>query len=181
MKTKPLFILIATALLGSMQLQAQDNSKIGLRLGSNLSKVSGVDSKFKFGINADAFVLFDISNNFRIQTELGYARQGFRSKSTNSSVRLHYINLAPAIAKIYLTPKLNIEAGPKLGYLISSKGMLKKSLKKFDFGLTAGLAYSLSNTFELNARYNYGLRNLSKVNKSTFKNKGFQIGLAIRF
>lgn len=182
MRTIQLSIVFLTvSLLNSISLQAQKKSKIGLRVGSNFSKVSGVSSKYKLGINADAFFLFDLSEKFKMQAELGYARQGFKNKSSNSSVKLHYINFAPAMGKFYLSDRFNVEAGPKLGYLLSSDGISKDNLKKLDIGATAGFSYLISDIFEITARYNLGLKNISKINGQKIKNRGFQIGLGIRF
>lgn len=174
-------LVLITLLLNSIPVKAQDNSKIGVRVGANYFKASGISTTYKLGFNADAFVLFDLSEKFKIQTELGYARQGFKAKNKNSSVNLNYINLAPAVVKFYISDKFNIEAGPRLGYLLGSKGISKENLQKLNYDITAGFSYEIADDLEISARYNFGLKNISKVKGQEIKNRGFQIGLGIRF
>lgn len=187
MKQLTLITTILIAFIFSVNIvNAQENElenvKIGVRLGANYSKVSGINSKYKLGVNFDAFTEITLSNNFKIQSELGFARQGFKPKTSNSkSVNLNYITFSPVIAKLYLNEKFNVEAGPKLGYLVGSKGINKKNLNKFDYGVTAGFSYAISKKFITVARYNLGLRNLSKQKGSKFKNRGFQLGFAFVF
>lgn len=162
----------------------------GFKLGANLSNTSsgyGVntpsnpdvfkDPSVKLGPAAGVFARFHVSNTLRIQPELMYSSEGSlqegRFGADNKHVlifrnKLHAINL-PVMLQYGFSKGLYLEAGPQIGYLVSSKLVNEKpvvgdpttfdmeSNKTFNFSAGAGLGYEFQNGFGLNARYMWGL------------------------
>jgi hypothetical protein len=162
----------------------------GVKLGANLSNTSsgyGVntpanpdvfkDPSVKLGPAAGVFARFHMSNTLRLQPELMYSSEGSlqegRFGADNKHVlvfrnKLHAINL-PVMLQYGFSKGLYLEAGPQIGYLISSKLVNEKPIvgdpvsfdmetnKTFNFSAGAGLGYEFSNGFGLNARYMWGL------------------------
>ncbi|MGI9542036.1 MAG: porin family protein [Cyclobacteriaceae bacterium] len=170
-------ILLALA-LANIAAQAQD--QIGIKGGINFANYGGdvIDNKVKPGIHLGAFLNFRIIDELYVQPELLYSLQGSHFKRSEVSLdykeHLHYINL-PILARYYLTENISVHAGPYFGVLISGKAKGNwygteinqnidqvRSLKSFDFGLVAGIAYQLANRLNIGARLNLGVLNLSK-------------------
>lgn len=53
--------------------------------------------------------------------------------------------------------------------------------QRFDFGLNFGFSYDLSSDVFLQARYNLGLTNISKIQGEKVYNRGVQVGLGYKF
>lgn len=171
-------LILCSLLLATISLQAQD--QIGIKGGINFANYGGdvINNKIKPGIHLGAFANFNIIDELYIQPELLYSLQGSHFKNSEVSLdyseHLHYINL-PVLARYYLTENISVHAGPYFGVLIGgkAKGNLYgtdinqdidqiRSLKSFDFGLAAGMAYQLVNRLNIGVRLNLGVLNISK-------------------
>lgn len=127
----------------------------GVKAGLNFSKFGG---DFTLDGRTSAFIggLADISITERvhIQPELIYSSEGSEDAEAN-------FLRAFGIAKYYATEGLSLEAGPHLGIRLSGANFIEDVTKSFDFGLSFGLGYELTNIGLLfNARYNAGIANL---------------------
>jgi hypothetical protein len=108
-----------------------------------------------------------VSDNFSVQPELLYSGQGSSDKRAAGfrRIKADYITL-PILGKFGLTDNLSFEAGPQLGFLVSSKYKTDDTnekidnIKTLDFSLNAGLEYELSNGVIFQGRYNIGLTNV---------------------
>lgn len=178
-KTSLLLFIIIIAITET--LHAQDSTIMGLKIGANYSKIKGIDSNYRIGAIADILFLFTYSDRFKLQTELGYSAEGGGIKKSNKKVRFHYINFAPLLFKLYLFDELNLELGPRLSYLMNSQGLDKTNLKLFDYSITSGIGFLISDYVEVGFRYNLGLKNISKTNNSSIKNCNFQAGVSLLF
>ncbi|MCL6294386.1 porin family protein [Jejuia spongiicola] len=125
-----------------------------------------------------------ISEKFSFQPELLYSGQGYDTGiSTEGNIALNYLNI-PLIGKYYVTKRLSLEAGPQIGFLLSTKGGTKdyKDLfKTTDFGVNFGLGYKLDNGLNFGARYVLGLSNINDVGSLKNKNGVLQLSVGYFF
>ncbi len=172
-------LVLSLLFIGNTTINAQSDTTtiFGIKGGVNLSKIN--NGKNKLGMAIGAYAEFKISDKFSIQPELLYSKQG--AKFGSNKLKLNYINV-PVLAKFSLINKISIEAGPQVGYLLSkSEGTLAKSnYKKLDLSAVIGLNYQISKTIGIGARYNLGLKDITKA-PGKHKNKVFQFLLSYRF
>jgi len=154
---KKLVLTIILALAG-ITAQAQFGIKGGLNF-SNL-KSDGADN-FNVLTNWHIGVLYeaDLNNFISIQPEFLYSAQG--AKLRNEEYNLNYFEV-PVLLKVYLTDGFNIQAGPQFGMLLSeSDNFSRYNSETFDFGITGGLEFSLTNGLFVQARYYQGTKDVT--------------------
>lgn len=183
---KKVLLATAIAVLGLFNVNAQE-IKFGAKAGLNFAFITGDNTKnfdpntdFHLGVMAE----IKISDKFSFQPELIYSGQGADTNiESEGSIALNYLNV-PLIGKYYVTKGLSLEAGPQIGYLLSTKGGTldyKDLLKPIDFGVNFGVGYKLDNGLYFNARYNLGLSNINNVDGFTDKNRNGVIQLSIGY
>jgi len=175
--------ILVTAILvvGSIvNLSAQKLVKGGVKLGLNNSIFKGDangGSESKLGVSAGFFVELPVTEKFSITPELLYSEEGskLQEDDVESDFIFSYLNI-PVMFKYYVTEKFNIQAGPQVGLLVKSKLERLSSIgelitvdaeqdldtPKFNFGINVGLGYQITEKFFVDARYNYGLTDLSE-------------------
>jgi hypothetical protein len=161
-----------------------------------LSGASGGPLKYKNDIAGGLSLEATISDNFGVQLEANFSRQGTAivadDGSTAGSFNLDYITI-PVLIKLYGTPRLNFFAGPQVGLLLSGKSKqqgvedqdVKDQFKSTDFYAVFGSEYKFANGIFVNARYNLGLSNINDQDvdpQPDFKNRyfSFRIGYAFK-
>ncbi len=167
--------------------------KFGVKAGINFATIAGDetdDLKSKTTFHIGAVVEIPISDSFSIQPELVYSSQGAKVDDNNSDVelKLDYINL-PIMAKFYVSEGFSLEAGPQVGFLMSSKieedgesEDLKNETSGIDFGLNLGLGFKMETGLNFGARYNLGLSNIWDFEDSdNFKNQNSVLQIFIGF
>jgi opacity protein-like surface antigen len=218
MKTKKLVFTAAIIFAGMTSAIAQEINW-GIKAGANYSKVtSKVDPDYIFGFHAGLVAEYKLTPQFALQPELLYSLEGAKAEmdfregefffSSEEKIRLGYINL-PVMAKYYATPALSFEAGPQIGFLLSAESEyelssnfdefeidesdtedIKDEVKKISFGLNFGLAYDISSSLFVQARYHLGLSDISDYDDQDdefegdyeeIKNQSFQLSLGYRF
>lgn len=149
----------------------------GLKGGLNFALIAGDDTgdfDGRIAFHVGAVAEFPISEKFSFQPELLYSSQGDKMTSDGMDIdfKFDYLNL-PLLAKYYVAEGFSLEAGPQIGFLLSSKveadGVsidLKDVIKGIDFGLGFGLGYKLEDGLNFAARYNLGLSNIVDNNGS---------------
>jgi hypothetical protein len=187
---KILLLLSFTGLLwiaaaGQKQDSAKTNKSskklgIGLKAGlnfSNVTNVSSINGRSQTGFHAG--LVFGSFNKGLIgfRTELLYSQQGYgyTSGSTQGSVGLNYIFLAPMLA-INVTRFVQIQAGFQTGYLLNAKAdngagstgnqtadKIIQFYNRFDYGFCGGLEIHPVGGLLIGARYNISLSNLYKM------------------
>ncbi len=183
---KKLLLVTAITILGLAHVNAQD-VEFGIKGGLNFATITGDNTSknqtvtaFNFGAMAE----IKISDKFSLQPELLYSGQGYDTDiDTEGIIALNYLNI-PVIAKYYVTKKLNLEAGPQIGFLLSTKGGTKdyKDLfKTTDFGVNMGIGYKLDSGLNFGARYVLGLSNINDAGGTTNKNGVFQLSVGYFF
>lgn len=211
-------LLAAVAVFGLTVVNAQEVS-FGGKAGVNFATVTGdetdgIESRTAFHVGVVAEIM--ISDKFSFQPELLYSAQGAKdsysytdtvfgleeSESAEIKIKYDYLNI-PLMAKYYVIDGLSIEAGPQIGFLLSSKSdgsytstlgadveyenyeeNLKKVTSGIDFGVNFGLGYKMENGLNFGARYNLGLSNVNDFEGSdNFKNQNgvFQISVGYFF
>lgn len=141
------------------------------------------------GFQLGAFWQVPLANGLNLQPGLQYANRGVGYKMEESGVyepgvpggysynyeqrkKLHYLEL-PVLVNGQVTNNLGLFGGPQLGFLLGAKVVNKsngettstekgtKGFNKVDFGLTAGAAYQIPNTFfNVSLSYYHGFSNL---------------------
>ncbi|MBQ4819324.1 porin family protein [Aquimarina sp. MMG016] len=156
--------------------QNNDPFTFGIKAGASRSDITGINSKAKIGPVGGFFTQYKFSEPLAIRSEVLYNAFGAKPKG-NDDIRLNYIQVLPGSLRLYPIHKLAIEAGPYASYLLSTKGMDKSNLRKLDYGAAFGVSYDITSQLEIGARYNLGLRDITKpVGKS--KNKAIQVTLS---
>ena len=198
-------ILTAVAVFGFAFANAQE-VKFGVKGGLNIANVSGdvEGNKSRIGYLVGGFAEIKISEKFSIQPELLYSAQGVNFKeegigfSYEGKQNNGYLNI-PVMAKVYVTPKVSIEVGPQIGFLLNSKSKVegtedgdvifsgeedtKDDFESTDFGLNFGLGYDLTEKLSIGGRYNLGLSNILKDAEEgeKVKNSVFSFSLGYKF
>ncbi|MFB9077140.1 porin family protein [Flavobacterium procerum] len=111
------------------------------------------------GFQVGGFAEINIWKKLFIQPELLYSAQGAKIDypGNNFTVNLDYINV-PVVAKYYITDAFTVEAGPQIGFLVSSKNI--EDEKTVDLGFNLGAGYNVTKNFSVGIRYTIGLSNI---------------------
>lgn len=186
---KVFFTAVALFAIGFAQAQT---ARFGVKGGLNVSTLTGniENAEAKIGAHVGGLVEIKITNKFAIQPELLLSLQGAKNDYTRGSgnyrytneekVNLTYINI-PVMAKFYVIPKLSLEAGPQLGFLVnaenkytetevdggdvftvSRKNDIKGNLRTIDAGFNLGASYYFTNNLFVQGRYTIGLSSIDK-------------------
>jgi hypothetical protein len=167
----------------------------GLKVGSNINKISGQSFKneFTFGYHAGAFVQIGLGEKWTIQPEVLYNQ--VNTDTTNkfselyklsinkiSNIKLSYLSI-PVLLNYNLGKNFALQAGPQFGILVDqNKNLLengKDAFSKGDFSMLAGVQIKLS-SLRIYGRYAIGLNNLNDIdNQDKWKNQSIQLGLGL--
>ncbi|PIA77614.1 hypothetical protein BFR04_09240 [Gaetbulibacter sp. 4G1] len=185
---KKVVLITVITVLGLSNVNAQ-KIKFGAKAGLNFAFITGDNTEdldpntdFHFGFLAE----IPLSGKFAFQPELIYSGQGAELNiASEGRISLNYLNV-PIIGKYYVTKRLSLEAGPQIGFLLSTKGGTldyKNILRTTDYGVNFGVGYKLDNGVNLSARYNLGLSNIYKAKNITDKNRNgvFQLSVGYFF
>ena len=194
MKAK-LFCLVAVLLI-SHAMMAQFH--IGLRVGTNLSKIEGKSFKqeFQYGYLLGGFAEIGLGNKFFLQPEVLFNQYTstldsnfshiYQGALTNdqTKVKLNYLSI-PVILNYKLLGPISIQAGPQYAILIDqSKTVLQnggRAFKSGDFSLLAGVQVKLA-MLRLTGRYIVGLNNINDIdNKDKWRNQNIQLSVGLAF
>jgi hypothetical protein len=148
----------------------------GIKGGINISTFNS-NSNFKTGLHVGFLWHSHLGANFALQPEVVYSMQGVKL-SDESKLNLGYIN-TPILVQLQFGGGFRLEAGPQLGFLATARTQSGNNLenvrgnyKTIDAGLAVG--------FGFDARYNYGLSDITKSSDNTY-NRVFQVGLFYQF
>lgn len=159
---------------------------LGVKAGANFSTISDASSfSNKTGFQAGIFAGIKFTDKFGIQADMLYSQQGAEFKGGDFD--LSYINV-PVVIKYYLFQGLNLQAGPQFGFVVDDKitkvfGEISDKVKaeEFDFTAVVGAGYDFPFGVRLDARYNFGLTDVSKVDGFDGKNNVFSLALGYSF
>ena len=186
---KKIVSIIAISLFIVTSVTAQE-THFGIKAGVNASSVeisNGDDYNSKAGLHIGGLAHIHISRQFALQPEIIYSMQGGQDESENIKLRLNYINI-PVLAQYMINDGFRLQTGPQLGFLVSGKSKVgdlernvKDDLSSVDFSWAFGAGYLFPSGFGIDARYNYGISNISDNTTFKAKNRVFQFGLFYQF
>ena len=112
-------------------------------------------------------------SQWALQPELLFSTQGAKN------YKLSYINI-PVLIQYMFDNGFRIQAGPQLGFLVSSDDDI--DYNPVDFALSVGVSYVVPSTgFGIDLRYNHGLNDINKSSDVKATNRGIQFGLFYLF
>jgi len=183
---KSIGLLAFICLLSAWSAKAQ-GVEFGLKGGLNFSTLGDSETReqLKLGLHVGGYMTVPVSHNFEIQPELLYSQQGEISDFEGATYRYDYINL-PVIGKLYLTPSLNVQFGPQLGFLTAARFKkdrvttdIKDEINPLDLALSFGIGIEGRSGSNLAIRYNAGLYDTEKYPRTNlrFPNQVIQISV----
>lgn len=120
----------------AFQVQAQDEIRLGIKAGVNLSTLSGddVDADFLFGYHIGGFAEIQITEKFSFVPEMLFSLQGYQnteslgeefegisaSADVDEELNLSYLNF-PLMARFNINEYFYAEAGPQIGFLMGAR------------------------------------------------------------
>ncbi len=183
---KKLFFAVCITLIGSTAF-AQDLD-LGIKAGVNFANISDVDVDLsnRTGFQAGIFAGVKFGEKVGLQADMLYSQQG--AEFDGGEFDLSYINV-PVVLKYYLVNGLNIQAGPQFGFVVDDKITFevfddistKAKAEDFDLSGVVGAGYDFPFGVRLDARYNFGLTDVSKEKGVEGKNSVFSLALGYSF
>lgn len=182
--------LLTFGWLTSTHVQAQTAKtwSIGPELGVTFSKYGkdAPDNDMKTGVVAGVHLTYSIVNTFGISAKALLAQKGAQitTSGVTSKQTLNYLEV-PLLGRFFLNRegkfRPNLFIGPSFGFLMGATNKTgsgeavkipdyQSAFNTFDLGLTGGLGlnYEIANETRilLDARYTYGLSDITKVSGS---------------
>lgn len=152
---------------------------------------SGLDQRVYAGFDGGLLFEIGVTPRFMIQPEVNYSLVGveLNNGDKEATIKLRYFDL-PVLAKVGLSQKFNLFAGPQIGFLTWAKRDssftnelidLKQDFKNQDFGFVFGGEYKFTPHLFLGTRYYLGLANISGNSNFEMKNRYVSFRLGYRF
>ncbi len=155
-------IFTAVAVISFAFANAQ-TTRFGVKGGLNIATIGGANNADALiGFQLGGFAEINVWKKLYIQPELLFSAQGARYNNYNFNgrdynVNLNYLNV-PVVAKYYIIKAFTVEAGPQIGFLVSSKNIDNE--KSVDLGFNFGGGYNFTDNFSVGIRYTAGLSNV---------------------
>ena len=188
MKARLLLLVVA----GFVSIAANAQFHLGLKAGTNVTKVDGKSFKneFSYGYQLGAFAEVKLSKQLTLQPEvlinqyktaldslLGNALRGL------ASVKMEYLSI-PVLLNYKLGGGfVSLQAGPQFGILFDRSNSFgqnaQNAFKQGDFSMLGGIQLK-AGIFRINGRYFIGLTDINDLtNDSRWKNQGFQLSVGM--
>ncbi len=194
MKAK-FFLPLIAGLFMSSALMAQFH--IGIKGGSNITKIDGQSfkDKFEYGYHLGGFAEIGLGEKFGIQPEVLFNQYSTTLDSNYNhvyedifssgqrKVKLNYLSIPIMLNYKIIGNFLSLQAGPQYSILMKQdKTLLQNGADAFkngDFSMLGGVQLKLS-AIRITGRYAVGLNNISDIdNKDKWKSQGFQVSLGL--
>ncbi|MBC9913730.1 porin family protein [Chitinophaga varians] len=188
---KMLFVSLA-AMSAAAGAYAQKKVNFGLKGGLNISNNDARFDNFRPGAYAGGFTEIKLNKHWAVQPELVYYRNqnpGQYYTTPDDHVaqakrKEDYISI-PLMVKYYAKPKLYVEAGPEVNYLIDAKEDIYGDThsiighyNRLNVSGSLGIGYQLPRGFGVNARYSLGVQ--TRENATFYNNTG-KVGITYTF
>ena len=189
---KTFFIFFIMILFSEIALSQQ--VRFGLDPGFAISRGDyqpneGIDRRVFGGFDGGALLEIGVSPKIKLQPEVNYSIIGveLNDGEKEATIKLRYVDVA-LLAKLGVCKKVNLFAGPQVGFLTWAKRDssftsemidLKNDFKDHDYGLVFGAEYKFSNHIFLSGRYYHGLYQVAESwNDFVLRNRyiSFRIG-----
>lgn len=181
---KKLIIVMVAIFMGTTAFSQEID--FGIKAGANFANISDASNlSNKTGFQAGLFAGIKFTDKVGVQADLLYSQQGAKFKFGDFD--LTYINV-PIVVKYYLIQGLNIQAGPQFGFIVDDKITVNlgdvvtdAKAENFDLSGVVGAGYDFPFGIRLDARYNFGLTDVSKDTGADGKNSVFSLALGYSF
>ncbi len=175
-----LFAMLLNSSLGNAQID------LGLKAGANFATISDASSNgSKTGFVTGVFAGGKLGEKWAIQGELLYSQQG--SKFDVFNFDLDYLNI-PIIFKRYAILGFNVQGGAQFGFLINDNfseisEAVQDNLesKNFDLSLSVGLGYDFIFGIRFDARYQFGMLDVTSASGYSGQNRVFTLTAGYSF
>ncbi len=178
--------ILLTALLSISLISAK--AQLGVRVGgtlANISNNSNVSTDNTLGINFGA--VFNIgSENLTFKPGIIFTQKGYEFSSFNTRMRINYLDI-PLNVAYKVMDKIQIEAGPYIGYGLSARAHSGSNSSKVDFssnglseldgGVNLGVSYFMKPQFQLGLGYNLGLLDIDNSSSGKITNNYLSLNL----
>jgi len=165
------FIIVALILIQPLISLSQE---FGIKGGINIANIrTSVDGSAEqenavIDFHGGVYGEFILGEYISLQPEIFFSKEGAKNDvfGADSRVILNTLQV-PVLIKLNIGELVNIQIGPQVGFLLSSKIKVEDSSFETDeifrtvlFSATGGLGIELSPAIELGARYNLGLTDI---------------------
>ncbi len=155
----------------------------------NYQPDDGIDRRVFGGFDGGALLEIGVASKFKLQPEVNYSIIGveLNDGEREATIKLRYVDVA-LLAKLGVCNKVNLFAGPQVGFLTWAKRDssftseiidLKNDFKNHDYGLVFGAEYKFNSHLFLSGRYYHGLYQVAESwNDFVLRNRyiSFRIG-----
>lgn len=179
------FFLLAA---GASAQKAHFGIKGGMNASSLNSDPNNSDLQTKIGFNAGLLAhIHGAHAQWAVQPEIYYSAEGAKLKSNDTKINLGFLNV-PVLVQYMFDNGFRIEAGPQIGFLLNAKNKVnststdvKDGYNSTNFSIPVGLGYLTTTGLGFDARYNFGLSDISKSSASKVHSNVFQFGIFYQF
>lgn len=146
-----------------------------MNFNNELQNVTNAENKDRIGYQVGIVAQREISSKVYLRSELFYSLKGYRlNDDQRTTAGFNYINL-PVLIGYKLSSDFSVFLGPQLGllgpvYAKDENNGRSENLRnvigynKVDFGIGAGVNYTLASRISIDLRYNYGFNNILVFN-----------------
>lgn len=168
------------------------HTEFGIKGGLNISDLhssTDYDYNSKASFNLGLLAHIHLTKEIAVQPEVLYSGQGvnYSVGNTEHHANINYINI-PVLLQYMIADGFRLQTGPQLGLLLSAKDKAgnvsienKSAYRTADFGWTVGAGYLTSSGLGVDARYNFGITDITLSNNEKLQNRVFQVGLFYQF
>lgn len=183
---KTILAVIAAGALTATATAQETGFGFGAKAGINISNLTkDLNADAKVGFTGGVFADYRFSNLFALSADVLYSRQG--AKDGDDKLTTDNLNI-PILANFYLVKGLAVKAGVQPGFLLAAnektdgtKTDVKDDMKTFDFSVPVGLSYTFGCGLMIDARYNIGVTDVSKVDAVKARNSVWTVTAGWRF
>jgi len=165
---------------------------LGIKGGLNYTNFSGkniegLDFRYATNFHLGAAVQVEFNANFKLQADFLYNIVGTEVKTltTQYDNKLGYISIPIALKLAVSSRKAFLETGAQASYLVNENQQNLKAIQTqnwsdvsdFDLGVFLGFSYHLNESLFLQARYHWGLTEVTKIDSQSFKNQGASLSI----
>ncbi|MEI6189348.1 MAG: porin family protein [Chitinophagia bacterium] len=188
-------IIVLSVLVASF-FTSNAQTTYGIKGGLNIASVkivlaesgSTLPTSSKTSFVVGAFLNHPLTESLSIQPEFLYQGMGFKLEGEELSSNYFAI---PVLLRYSIAKKINLEAGPQIGFIMSANAMgedVKKTFNSTDFQFLFGGGYHFTKNIQASIRYGIGLTNNASDgnnslfgNGTTIKNSALTFGLGYTF
>ena len=187
---KKLLLMVALAFT-TLNMNAQDESKITVKAGVGISSVVGSDADTKNSLSYKVVVSYDwgVAENFSIIPGVEFAVKGHKVDGIDGSINKGYLQIPIFAAykfRLSDSMKLALKAGPNIGFGVvgsdiefAGGGKInvfdKDMFNRFDIGIIAGVSLDIDK-FMVGVEYSRGFKKLASEVSAFNQGVGLVVG-----